>query len=78
MLSGGKPGPHKIQGIGAGFVPEVLNKKIIDEIIRADHENAGATAEDLRKKKAFLLGYQAARRSGLPWKWQSAKRLRVK
>jgi cysteine synthase A len=55
-LSGGKPGPHKIQGIGAGFVPEVLNKKVIDEIIRADHENAGTTARRLAKEEGILAG----------------------
>lgn len=56
VLSGGKPGPHKIQGIGAGFVPEVLNKKIIDEIIRVDHENAGTTARRLAKEEGILAG----------------------
>ncbi len=56
VLSGGKPGPHKIQGIGAGFVPEVLNKKVIDEIIRVDHENAGATARSLAKEEGILAG----------------------
>lgn len=56
VLSGGKPGPHKIQGIGAGFVPEVLNKKVIDEIIRADHENAGTMARRLAKEEGILAG----------------------
>src|SRR4030043_2172442 len=47
VLSGGKPGPHKIQGIGAGFVPQVLNKDVIDEIIRVANDDAGETARQL-------------------------------
>ncbi len=56
VLSGGKPGPHKIQGIGAGFVPDVFKKEYIDEIIQVTNENAGATARRLAKEEGILAG----------------------
>jgi cysteine synthase len=56
VLSGGKPGPHKIQGIGAGFVPQVLNREIIDEIIKVKDADAGATARRLAKLEGILGG----------------------
>lgn len=56
VLSGGSPGPHKIQGIGAGFIPEVLNKDVIDEIIQVTNEDAGIIARRLAKEEGILGG----------------------
>ncbi|HEY5525134.1 MAG TPA: cysteine synthase A [Clostridium sp.] len=56
VLSGGKPGPHKIQGIGAGFVPNTLNTKIYDEIIAVENEDAFATGRALSRNEGLLVG----------------------
>jgi cysteine synthase A len=56
VLSGGKPGPHKIQGIGAGFIPKVLNREIIDEIITVTNDQAMETARRIAKEEGILCG----------------------
>ncbi len=56
ILNGGAPGPHKIQGIGANFVPEILNTKIYDEIIDVDSETSVATAREAARREGLLVG----------------------
>jgi cysteine synthase A len=56
VLGGGSPGPHKIQGIGAGFVPEVLNREVIDEIIAVEDEDAIETARETARREGVLAG----------------------
>lgn len=56
VLSGGNPGPHKIQGIGAGFVPGVLNRDVLDEIVRISNDDAGGIARRLAREEGILAG----------------------
>jgi len=59
VLAGGKPGPHKIQGIGAGFIPKILNTKIYDEIIEVSNEDAFETSRRIAKEEGILVGISA-------------------
>ena len=59
VLSGGKPGPHKIQGIGAGFVPKIYDKKVVDGVIRVADADAGDTARRLAKEEGIHTGISA-------------------
>jgi cysteine synthase A len=56
VLSGGEPGSHKIQGIGAGFVPQIFNQQIVDEVIQIDHKEAGAQARRIAREEGISVG----------------------
>jgi cysteine synthase A len=56
VISGGNPGPHKIQGIGPGFVPEVLNRSVIDEVFAVNNDDAFATSRQLARTEGLLVG----------------------
>ena len=56
MLSGGKPGPHKIQGIGAGFIPKPYDSSVVDEIIQVEGDDAIRTSRELAQKEGLLVG----------------------
>jgi cysteine synthase A len=59
VLSGGAPGPHKIQGIGAGFVPDIFDRKVVDEVIAVSNDDAGYWARRIAKEEGILVGISA-------------------
>jgi len=77
VLSGGKPGPHKIQGIGAGFVPDILQRDLIDDVVTVTNEDSFATSERLAREEGILAGISAGANtcaSGCKAAWQGKTR----
>ena len=73
VLSGGQPGPHRIQGIGAGFVPDILNRDVIDEILQVNYETSKAMSQRLAQEEGVLVGVSSG--SAVHLALQVAKRL---
>lgn len=78
VLSGGQPGAHKIQGIGAGFVPNVLDTSIYDEIVSVENEQAFEASKKLTKRRAFSQAFLREQRSLRRLYWQSAQKMQAK
>ena len=78
VLSGGRPGPHKIQGIGAGFIPAVLNTDIYDEIMQVENDAAMRLQRRSRKRRAFWWESPPVQLCTQPWNWLKEKSTREK
>lgn len=78
VLSGGKPGPHALQGIGAGFVPGIYLPEVVDEVFRVTTEQAGDTARTLAKKRAYFREYRQVPHCTPRWKSAGGRRTPVK
>jgi cysteine synthase len=77
VLSGGKPEPHKIQGIGAGFVPDVLRRDLVDEIIKVEYKDAVATARRLAREEGILVGISSGAAAWGDCRWPHDRRTRA-
>ncbi len=78
VLSKGTPGPHKIQGIGAGFVPKTLNTSVYDEVFPVENEDAFATGRALAREEGLLVGIRPARRSLRRRSWPSDRKMQAR
>jgi len=78
VLSGGKPGSHKIQGIGAGFIPGVVRKELLDEIIQVKHEDAGIISLRLAKEEGILAGISSGANVWAPCRWRIAPKIKAR
>lgn len=77
VLSGGTPGPHKIQGIGAGFVPDILETELIDSVIKVSSDEAMKMARELARLEEYPVGYPPAPRSWPPARLPKCLRIKA-
>ena len=76
VLSGGMPGPHGLQGIGAGFVPDILDTEIYDEIVKVETPDAYAASRKLAFSQGILTGISSGAAFTLPWFLQNGRKIR--
>jgi len=78
VISGGQPGPHKLQGIGAGFIPENLNTKILDETIQVKEEDSGPISKEVNELDGIPSAFRAGPSFGRRCKWPNARKIPAK
>ncbi len=78
VLSGGKPGPHKIQGIGAGFIPKTYDASVVDEVVQVSNDDAIRASRELAREEGLLVVYHPEQLSLQLFNWPKNPRIKGK